>query len=105
MHVHVDRSWQEELSDGGLGDRFMPLVVRMTNKLGRDVVLNSSIEKITIITSTGKQFQNVDPDFDTAMKLEDLQDEEKQMIFDKVIQIYDGANASVVLLFPSSASS
>ena len=105
MRASIDRSWLEKLNNLGLGDKFIPVVVLMTNKLGRDVVFNPFTEKFTIITSTGKQFQNVDPDFDTAIKLEDLQDEEKQMIFDKVIQIYDGANTPIVLLFPSSVSS
>lgn len=105
MHAHVDRSWQEKLRVVGLRDKFIPLFVQMTNKLGRDVVFNPFSEKFTVITSTGKQFQNVDPDFDTQMMLEELPDDEKQMIFDEVIQIYNGADTPIVLIFPSSVSS
>jgi hypothetical protein len=105
MRAHVDQSWQEKLINIGLEDKFLPVIVQMTNKLRRDVVLNPFTEKFTILTSTGKQFRNVDVDFDTQIILEDLTDEEKQLIFNKVMEIYDGADTPIVILFPSSVPS
>lgn len=102
MRACAYRSWQERFTEIGLGDKYKVVVINMTNKLGRDVSLNPMVDKFTILTSNGRQFHNSDVDFDDYSALERLPEENQQSVFTKVINIYDGADTPVIVLFPAS---
>jgi len=103
MRAYLDRKWQEKFDRIGLRDKFVAVTFQMTNKSGKDIDFNPFTEKFTIITTDGKQYQNIEPAFEDFLALGDLSEDDKQIIFDKVITIYDGANTPIVVLFPAKA--
>lgn len=100
MRAYLDRKWQEKLDRVGLGDEFVAVTFQMTNNSGKDIDFNTFTEKFTILSTDGKQHENIEPGFDDILALGDLPEDDKQIIFDKVITIYDGANTPIVVLFP-----
>jgi len=105
MRACAYRSWQEEFDKIGLGEKYKVVVINMTNKLGRDVSLNPMTEKFTILTANGRQYHNSDLSFDDYSAVQGLREEDQQSIFTKVINIYDGADTPVIVLFPASIPS
>lgn len=105
MRACAYRTWQEEFHKIGLGDKYKVVVINMTNKLGRDISLNPMTDKFTIISTSGRQYHNSTLDFDDYSATQNLRQEDQQSIFTKVINIYDGANTPVFVLFPASVPS
>jgi len=102
MRACAYRSWQERFVEIGLGEKYKVIIINMTNKLGRDISLNPMTDKFTILASNGRQYHNSDVDFDDYSALEQLPEENQQSVFTKVINIYDGADTPVIVLFPAS---
>lgn len=98
-------SWQKKFNEIGLGQKYMVVVINMTNKLGRDVTINPMTDKFIILTNKGRQYLNSDPDFDDHIALRNLPEEDQQSIFTDVMTIYDGADTPIIVLFPASARS
>lgn len=105
METCAERVLQENLTKIGLD--YMPIRVFITNKSGFDVRLNPIVDKFTIVDEFGRQFPNINPNMEEIELISKISDGSK--IFGggmiDVIDIYDGANESVILLFSESTLS
>ena len=102
MKASTTKGWQTLIEKVGLKSRYFPVEISLINDLGRDVQLNPMLDKFTILTTDGKQYSNVEPDFDASIAMSNLTDQQQQMIFDKVIDVYDGGKVSIVVFFSAN---
>jgi hypothetical protein len=100
------KSVGEQVDKTLLGKKFYLFQVKLNNLLDKDVVFDPSTEKFTVVTNIGRQYQNIIPNRDDQLLIEEsLNGEDKQALFDKTITIYQGSDTPIYLLFPSSIPS
>lgn len=99
MRAFEAPSLLRQFDDAGLTQVVKPITLNIRNKLGMNILLNPAESEFTIFTSDRRHYASLSATI-RGLSFEDLPYGTRQSIFDTTFDIPDGADTSVVLLFP-----
>lgn len=101
MTFFTSVEWNAFLSRKGLASTFTAIKVELKNSSRQDLSINPVSDYWTIITKSGTPFKNVNaPDYAVATAVEELPQAERQKLFSGNLDIFDGTNSYIIVLFP-----
>ena len=100
MTSYLDKTWVNGFRNVGLERTVVPIVVKLDNKTGRDLLFNPLVHKFVILTRTGEQITPLDLSLQELVTVKQKHKRLSKLLFTSQRTVYDGANVAMVLPFP-----